>query len=56
MPIYQQVGSDAATLVALLEKALANGEKPTLVQQAGNAWVVVTERKPGPKPKAQTRS
>ncbi len=55
MPVHQKLGSDAASLVSLLEQVIANGEKPTLITEAGNAWVVVSERKPGPKPKAIAR-
>lgn len=56
MPVYTKQGTDATTLVSLLEQVLANGEKPVLTQEAGDSWVVVSERRPGPKPKAQTRA
>lgn len=55
MPVYRAHGTTASVLVELLERVLAAAERPTLVTEAGDSWVVVSERKPGPKPRAQTR-
>ena len=54
MPVYQKHGTTALDLVQLLEKVIENNERPTVIQEAGDSWVVVSEPKPG-RPKVQTR-
>jgi hypothetical protein len=57
MATHKAKGTDAATLVALLETIDKLGERPVLMQEAGDSWVVVTEKRPGRPPgKPELRS
>ena len=50
MPRYVAQGTDAATLVGLVDAVPANEEFVQAVE-AGDSWVVITRRKPGRPPK-----
>lgn len=51
MPRHVAQGTDAATLVALLDQIETAGERPVAMVVAGDSWVVVSEKKPGRPPK-----
>lgn len=51
MPRYIAQGSDADSLVALIDQAEAHGEEVVQCLPAGDSWVVVAKKKAGRPPK-----